>query len=76
MIYSWLSRRITARGSSTSLVTVGPTEVKACKSIIFTEGIHHLKVCLDVQTLVPTYAYVSYRGNFSTTKDGDRYTVI
>ena len=33
-----LSRRITARGSCTGLVTVGPTKVKARKSILFTEA--------------------------------------
>ena len=33
-IYSWLSRHNTARGPSTGLVTVGPTKVKASKSIL------------------------------------------
>ena len=27
----------TARGSSTCLVTVGPTKVKACETVLFTE---------------------------------------
>ena len=37
-MYSRLSRRSTARGSSTGLVPVGPTWVKDRKSILFTEG--------------------------------------
>ena len=44
MIYSRLSRHITARGSSTSLVTVGPTKVKACKYIKFAEGIPEVEI--------------------------------
>ena len=36
-IYSQLSRCSTARGSSTGLVCVGPTEVKASKSFLFTD---------------------------------------
>ena len=42
--HSLLSRRNTARGSSTGLVIVGPTKVKACKSILFTEGIPEIKI--------------------------------
>ncbi len=38
IIYSWLSRCSTARGSSTRLSLVGTTKVKACKSFLFTEG--------------------------------------
>ena len=38
-----LSRRSTTRESSTRLVPVGPTEVKARKSVIFTEGSHEVK---------------------------------
>ena len=34
LIYSQFSRCVTARGSCTGLVTVGPT--KACKSVLFT----------------------------------------
>ena len=34
----WFSRCCTARGSSTDLCWVGPTKVKASKSILFTEG--------------------------------------
>ena len=43
-MYSQLSRSSTARGSSTSLVTLGPTKVKACKSILFTEGIPEVEI--------------------------------
>ena len=35
IIHSRLSRLNTARGSSTSLVTVAPAKVKACNSILF-----------------------------------------
>ena len=34
-MYNQLLRRSTARGSSSGLVPVGPTKVKACKSILF-----------------------------------------
>ena len=44
MIYSWLSRRSTARGSSTGLVPVGSTKVKAQKSFPFTEGTSEVEV--------------------------------
>ena len=37
LIYSWFSRSNTARGSSTCPVTVGPTKVKASKSLLFTK---------------------------------------
>ena len=33
-----LSRLSTARGSDTDLMMVGPAKVKACKSVLFTEG--------------------------------------
>ena len=36
--YSRLSRRSSARVSSTNLVTVGPTKVKAHKSVLYTAG--------------------------------------
>ena len=36
--YSRLSKLSTARVSSTGLVMTGPTKVKACKSVQFTEG--------------------------------------
>ena len=36
-IYIWLLRHSTARGTSFNIVTVRPTKVKACKSILFTE---------------------------------------
>ena len=39
-----MSRLNTATGSSTVLVTVGPTKVKACKSILFTEVIPEVKI--------------------------------
>ena len=39
IIYSRLSRLSTARGSITGLVPVGPTKVKAFKSVLFTEAI-------------------------------------
>ena len=42
-MYSRLSRRNTARGSITHLVTVGPTKVTACKSVLF--NIIYLTVC-------------------------------
>ena len=38
MTYSQLSRCSTAMGSSTELVPLDPTKVKAHKFIIFTEG--------------------------------------
>ena len=38
LIYSWLSRCNTARGSCTRLFLVGPATVKARKSILFTEA--------------------------------------
>ena len=44
MIYSWLSRHSTSRGSSTGLVPVGPTKVKAHKSILFTEGTPEVEI--------------------------------
>ena len=34
----------TARGSSTGLVPVGPSKVKACKSFLFTEGVPEVKI--------------------------------
>ena len=37
-MYSWFSGRSTPRGSSNGLVPAGPTQVKACKSNLFTEG--------------------------------------
>ena len=43
-IDSWLSRLSTARGSNTALVMLGPTEVKACKSVLFTEGTPEVKI--------------------------------
>ena len=46
VIYCGLSRLSTARGSGTGLVTVGPAKVKACKSILITEGVYSLKVSL------------------------------
>ena len=44
IINSQLSRCITARGSSTGLVLVGPTKFKACKSILYTEGTPEVEV--------------------------------
>ena len=38
-MYSQFWRLITARGSNTILVTIGPTKVKACKSVLFTDSI-------------------------------------
>ena len=43
-MYSQLSRRRTARGSSTGLVPVDPTKVKACKAIRFTEGTPEVEI--------------------------------
>ena len=59
-IYSRLSRRSTARGSSTGLVTVGPT-----KSILFTEGIPEVKIkntCLMQLThfILSPFAWLLY----------------
>ena len=42
-MYSQLSRLNTARGSDTSFMTLGPAKFKACKSILFTEGIHEVE---------------------------------
>ena len=42
-MYSWLSRLNTAKGSGTSLVTVGPAKVKACKSRSLLEMLKVLK---------------------------------
>ena len=41
--YSRLSRFNTARGSGTFLVRIGPAKVKACKSVLFTEGTPEVK---------------------------------
>ena len=46
-IYSLQLRLNTARGSGTGLVTVGSAKVKACKSIIFTEGIPEVKITVQ-----------------------------
>ena len=43
-IHSQLSRLSTAWGSSKSLVTVSPTKVKACKSILFTEDVPEVEI--------------------------------
>ena len=43
-IYSRLWRHSTARGFSTSLVTVGPSKVKGRKSVLFTEGTPEVKI--------------------------------
>ena len=43
-INSLLSMHNTARGSCAGLVTVGPTKVKACKSVLFTVGIPEVKI--------------------------------
>ena len=40
----WLSRLSTTKESSTSLVKVGPAKVKACKSVLFTEGTPEVKI--------------------------------
>ena len=39
-------------GSSTGLVTVGPTKVKACKFIHFTEGIPEVEISQDVLLVI------------------------
>ena len=44
VIDSQLLRRSTASGSSTALVIVGPTKVKVCKSVLFTEGTSEAKI--------------------------------
>ena len=44
IILSWLSRHGTARGSSTRLVPLGPTKVKAHKSVLFSEGAPKVKI--------------------------------
>ena len=43
-MYSRLSRHSTARGSSTEIVPVGPSKVKACKYIIFSEGTPEVEI--------------------------------
>ena len=43
-MYNGLLRRSTAKGFSTGLVPVGPTKVKACKSILFIEGIPEVEI--------------------------------
>ena len=43
-IYSQLLMHSAARGSSTGLEIVGHTKVKACKSILFTEGIPEVEI--------------------------------
>ena len=43
-MYSQFLRLITARGSNTVLVTIGPTKVKAFKSVLFTDGIPEVKI--------------------------------
>ena len=42
--YSRLSRLSTARGSNTRLVPVGPTKVKALKSVLFTEDTTEVEI--------------------------------
>ena len=44
VIYSQLSQRSTARGFCTGLVPVGPTIIKACKSILFTKGTPEVEI--------------------------------
>ena len=44
VIYSQLSRHSTARESNTGLVPVGPTKVKAHKSILFTYGTPEVEI--------------------------------
>ena len=46
-MYSRLSRSITARGSCTGLVTVGPTKFKACKSILSTNEMEEINNLID-----------------------------
>ena len=46
-MYSWLSRLNIARGSDACFVTVGPAKVKACESILFTEGIPKVEIMGD-----------------------------
>ena len=58
-MHSQLSRHSTARGSSTGLVPIGPTKVKAPTSVLFTEGTLeveikgtlsiHLDICVQAQ---------------------------
>ena len=48
-IYSQLFRRSAVRGSSTGFVPVGPTKVKASKSILFNEGTPEGKIKLNSQ---------------------------
>ena len=42
-----LSRHSITRGSSTGLVPVGPTKIKACKSELFNEGTSEVKIMND-----------------------------
>ena len=54
-IYRWLLRCSTAKGSSTGLVPVGPPKVKACKSILVTEGTPKVEIksfCIFHGTIV------------------------
>ena len=50
-IYSLLSRLSTARGSGTSLVTVSPAKVRACNTILFTEGIPEVKIRKEIKSV-------------------------
>ena len=54
-------RRITARGSNNRLVPVGPTKVKACKSILFTEGTPEVKIKImwEEQLVDPPIDYIT-----------------
>ena len=54
-IYSQLWRCSTAKGSSIGLAPVGPTKVKACKSILFTEGTTEVKI--KIKTVVSTILF-------------------
>ena len=53
---SQLLRLNTARGSGTGLVTVGPTKVKACKAIVFSEGIPEVEIKHTSQQALLNYA--------------------
>ena len=61
-IYSQLSRWSTARGSSTGLFHVGPTNVKACKPFLFTKGSH------KVWNKILCYKCVAFLGDFRMSK--------
>ena len=65
---SQLSRHITARGSSTRLMPVGPTKVKARRSVLFTKATPEVKIRLLFTYCVMTYFEINKKSFVRTKK--------